>query len=74
MAKKRISNADLSWMIFERVRDELGSTRTVPVAVVSDHQLGWRAVFATKGRTKEVIRKLRQIENEFRSAYSLAGD
>jgi hypothetical protein len=74
MAKKRISSADLSWMIFDRLRDELGSARSVSVAVVSDRELGWRAVLPARARRKDVVRKLRSIEREFRSAYSLAGD
>lgn len=74
MARKRISNADLSWLIFERLRDELGSTKPVSVAVVSDRELGWRVVLPARSRAKDVVRKPRSIENEFRSAYSLAGD
>jgi hypothetical protein len=74
MARKRVSSVDLSWMIFERLRDEFGRNRPISVAVVSDRELGWRAVLAARGRTKDVVRKLRLIEKEFRSAYSLARD
>jgi hypothetical protein len=74
MAKKRVSSVDLSWMIFERLRDEFGSQRPVSVAVISDREMGWRAILGARGRTKDVMRKLRSIEKEFRSAYSLAGD
>jgi hypothetical protein len=77
MAKKRVSSVDLSWMIFERLRDELGNARPVSVAIVSDSELGWRAVLSRRvGRSinKAAIRKLKSIENEFRTRYSLAGD
>jgi hypothetical protein len=74
MAKKRVSSVDLSWMIFERLRDEFGSQRPVSVAVISDREMGWRAILGARGRTKDVMRKLRSIEKEFRSAYSLARD
>jgi hypothetical protein len=74
MAKKRVSSVDLSWMIFERLRDEFGTQRPVSVAVVSDREMGWRAILGARGRTKDIVRKLRSIENEFRAAYSLAGD
>jgi hypothetical protein len=79
MHKERLSSVDLSWMIFERMREEVGASdrRGVWVAVVSDSKLGWRAVL--EGRSGRclgpaVIRKLRSVENEFRSIYSLADD
>ena len=76
MAKKRVSSVDLSWMIFERMRDEFGGPR-VSVAIVRDSKLGWRAI--VEGRSgryfrPDAIRKLRSIENELRSNYSLADD
>jgi hypothetical protein len=77
MRKKRLSSVDLSWMIFERMREEVGEPRGVIVAVVADRELGWRAVLEGRGGrylSPAVIRKLRSIENEFRSSYSLADD
>ena len=79
MSKKRLSSVDLSWMIFERMREEVGvgDRRGVSVAVVSDSKLGWRTVVEGRsGRylSSAAIRKLRSIENEFRSNYSLAED
>ena len=76
MRKKRLSSVDLSWMIFERMREEVGEPR-VTVAVVSDSKLGWRAILEGRGGkhlSPAAIRKLRSIENEFRSIYSLADD
>lgn len=77
MARKPVSSVDLTWLIFERLRDELGNTRPVSVAVVSDSELGWRAVLSRRaGRSisREAIRKLKSIESEFRTRYTLAGD
>jgi hypothetical protein len=77
MRKKRLSSVDLSWMIFERMREEVGETRGVTVAVVPDSKLGWRAILEGRGGrylSPATIRKLRSIENEFRSSYSLADD
>ena len=77
MLKKRVSSVDLSWMIFERMREEVGEPRGVTVAVVPDRKLGWRAILEGRGGrylSPAVIRKLRSIENEFRSSYSLADD
>jgi len=77
MLKKRVSSVDLSWMIFERMRDELGGIRGVSVAVVHDSKLGWCAILEGRsGRhlSPAAIRKLRSIEDELRSSYSLDGD
>jgi hypothetical protein len=77
MLKKRVSSVDLSWMIFERMREEVGEPRGVTVAVVSDSKLGWRAILESRGGrhlSPAAIRKLRSIENELRSSYSLADD
>jgi hypothetical protein len=77
MAKKRVSGIDLSWMIFDRMREALGHSRGVSVAVVPDTELGWRAIIQARSASRlspAAIRKLRSIESEFRSSYSLAGD
>lgn len=74
MAKKRLSSTDLSWMIFERMRDEAGEPRGVIVAVVPDKELGWRAIVEGRGGkflSTAAVRKLRSIEAELRSSYSL---
>ena len=76
MRKQRLSSVDLSWMIFERMREEVGEPR-VSVAVVPDSKLGWRAILEGRGGRRlspAAIRKLRSIEDEFRSSYSLDGD
>jgi hypothetical protein len=39
MAKKRVSSVDLSWMIFERMRDEVSPQRGLTVAVIPDKNL-----------------------------------
>ena len=72
MAKKRVSSVDLSWMIFERLREEIGNKHPVSVAVVPDDELGWRAIITRRRISKITARKLRQIETEFRSVYLLA--
>ena len=77
MAKKRVSSVDLSWMIFDRMRETFGHARGVSVAVVPDSGLGWRAIVQARSArylSPAATRKLRSIENEFRSGYSLAGD
>lgn len=77
MAKKRVSSLDLSWMIFERMREEVGYQRSVSVAVVPDTKLGWRVIMGGRSRkllSSDDVRKLRLIENELRANYALAVD
>lgn len=77
MAKKRVSSVDLSWMIFDRMREAFGHARGVSVAIVPDTELGWRAILQSRSQrylSKVAMRKLRSIESEFRSGYSLARD
>lgn len=75
--KKRVSSTDLSWMIFDRMREELGDPRSVSVAVVRDKEQGWRAIVPARSAhylSPDAKRKLRSIEDKFRSNYSLAAD
>ena len=75
MARKRVSSLDLSWMIFDRMREQVGSQRPISVAVIPDRDLGWRAVFDSRSRrslSSAAVRKLNLIEKELRSAYVLA--
>jgi hypothetical protein len=77
MAKKRISSVDLSWMIFERMRDEAVTPRGVSVAVVPDAKFGWRVILDGRGGkylSRAAMRKLRSVENEIRSDFILARD
>lgn len=78
MRKKRLTSTDLSWMIFDRMRDEVGGPRSVVVAVIPDEQLGWRAVLEGRGARRylgpKAIKKFRSIETKLRSQYSLAPD
>jgi hypothetical protein len=74
MAKKRFSSVDLSWMIFDRMRDEVGARRVI-VAVVRDEGLGWRAVIERRRHLEaKAIKKLRSIETQLRSEYDLMPD
>ena len=60
MRKQRLSSVDLTWMIYERMREEIGGPR-VPVAVVRDSKLGWSAILEGRnGRhlRPDAIRKL----------------
>ena len=77
MRKKRVSSAELTWMIFERTREESGMYETpVSVAVIPDAELGWRIIQKDRRRTvtPAAARRLRSIENELRSEYDLLGD
>jgi hypothetical protein len=49
MAKKRISNVDLSWLISEALDAGKHQTRTA-LAVVPDEKDGWRVIISIRGR------------------------
>ena len=78
MKKKRVSSVDLTWMIFERMRTEVGIyQRPVSIAVIPDDEMGWRAVVGTRSRkllTSAAMNRLRKIERELRASFTLAGD
>lgn len=77
MRKKRVSGSDLSWMIFERMREEIGNQRPLSIAVVPDTELGWRAILEGRSGRKlsaAARKKLHSIENELRASFSLARD
>ena len=77
MAKKRVSSVDLSYMIFDRMREVFGHARGVSVAVVPDTELGWRAIVQARSArylTPATLRKIGVIESELRSSFSLAAD
>jgi hypothetical protein len=75
--RKRVSGVDSTWMIFERMRDEVSPQRGLTVAVIPDAKLGWRAVLdgrSGKFLSPAAVRKFRSIENDLRSNYALARD
>ena len=75
MAKKRLSSVDLSWMIYEKMREEIGAQRPVTVAVIPDPELGWRVVVGGRRfKTSAAVPKLQSIENALRASYGLAQD
>lgn len=74
MRKKRASSVELSWMIFERMRNEPGVPRGIAVAVVPDDRLGWIVIVEGRGGkflSPAAVRKLRSIEAQLQSRYSL---
>ena len=78
MKKKRVSSVDLTWMIFERMRREIGIyQRPVSIAVIPDAEIGWRAIVDARSRklvSPAAMNRLRKIERELRATYTLAGD
>ncbi len=74
MAKKRISNSDLSWMILEELRE--AGVSPVGLAIVSGHNKDdWRVVVDARSRSylgKDGERQLAAIEEKLRRVYALA--
>ena len=44
---KRVSAAELVWLITDALREELGPHFATSLAVVSDEKVGWRSVIAS---------------------------
>lgn len=73
MAKKPISNGDLSWIIIEQLRDS--GFGLVGVSVVPDRNKGdWRVLTEARSRgylRPDGIRRLAEIEKKLRAIYAL---
>jgi hypothetical protein len=72
MAKKRISNGDLCWLISEEL--DLGKQQTrTSLAVVPDNSLGWRVIVSNRHRgwTAADEVRLEEIQGRLRVTYEL---
>ena len=70
MRKKRISNAELSWL----VQEELGinGQSRVTLAVVPDPKRGWRIIVSKRSELLPPIKsRLDAIEGKLRKVYAL---
>jgi hypothetical protein len=74
MAKKRISSADLSWLISEELFDSGSRAARTSLAVVDDDKHGWRVIVANRGRrflTRDDERRLADVQRRLRLVYEL---
>jgi hypothetical protein len=74
VAKKRISSADLSWLISEEMFDPGSRAARMSLAVVPDGKHGWRVIVAKRGRkflTTSDERRLAQVQRRLRLVYEL---
>lgn len=74
MAKKRISNVDLNWLISEELFDSGSRGARTSLAVVEDDKHGWRVVVARRGRkflTADGERRLADVQRRLRLEYEL---
>jgi hypothetical protein len=75
---KRVTAADLAWMIQERTQEVQGFMMSpVTVAIIPDADLGWRTVLSQRTRrrlTSAATKKLQTIETELRASYGLAAE
>jgi predicted Zn-dependent protease len=75
--KKRVSAAELCWIVTENIRQIGSFPRKFTLAVVQDETVGWRVVVGSRSRfvmTPQLNRQLHQVEQELREAYTLAKD
>jgi hypothetical protein len=74
MAKKRISSADLGWIISDQLFELQSSSRRVSVAVVPDERNGWRVIVGNRDRghlTAVDEQRLADIQRRLREIYEL---
>jgi hypothetical protein len=74
MAKKRISGADLSWLISEELLGPGKRPTRAALAVVPDKEHGWRVIVANRGRrflTAADERRLCDIQRNLCLIYQL---
>ena len=70
LRKRRVNGCDLAWMITYAMKES--GFRSFACAVVSDEELGWRAVVPHRNRDPAAARKLASIEKALRATTSLA--
>jgi hypothetical protein len=74
MAEKRISSADLSWLISEELFDSGSRAARMSLAVVPDNKHGWRVIDAKRGQrflTADDKRRLADVQRRLRLVYGL---
>lgn len=74
MAKKRISSADLNWLILQELEDIGSIPHGISLAVIHDDKDGWRVVVARRSRplTPEGERQLAAVQRKLRLKYQLS--
>lgn len=74
MAKKHISGSDLSWRIVEEFSDPGSRNSRISLAVVPDHEHGWRVIVGNRGRrflTAADEKRLEHIQRKLRLVYQV---
>lgn len=74
VAKKRISSADLCWLISEELYELKGVRSRPSLAVVPDRKNGWRVIIPNTSRrywTSADDQRLAEIQRRLRSVYQL---
>ena len=75
MARKRISNSDLIWMIHERLKEyDDNPLHGISLAIVRGDHGDWRVVTQRKMPKREpaLATRISRIEKQLRQQYSLA--
>jgi hypothetical protein len=76
MAKTTISNTDLTWIFYEKLKafDECPSG--LPIAITHDSKFGWRAITNPKHFDRHLLctRRIQTIQKQLREIYVLEKD
>lgn len=68
MAKKRISSADLGWLISEQVFDSGSRAARITLAVVPEDELGWRVIVSRRVERALTEEKSNDLPTWYRSS------
>jgi hypothetical protein len=73
MSRKRITADELSWMIFEQTRDELGPHGAISVAIVPNGTDGWAVLFPKRLQRSSpaAVALVQKLEKKLQAAYIL---
>ena len=75
MAKIKISNADLVWIVTEKLKS-LSEYDHVPSVAIVPTEKGWMAVTNARLRSSHPLqaKRIEQIQKQLRKVYTLAND
>jgi hypothetical protein len=76
MAKTKISSTDLTWIFYEKLRAVDECPEGLPIAIMPDQEVGWRAVLNPKDVSRHSLcaRRVRAIQKQLQEIYVLEKD
>ncbi len=76
MAKIRLSNADLTAIFYERIRESSEHPQGISVAIIPSRSHGWTALMSPTQRTRHPLfaKRFDTMLQQLRESYDLARD